>query len=293
VKRLVDLTAEDLRAAPVWRYEGGTGADALAAPTDRTSLSKMDDEIFLAATDFELFDSTRHSGFCFPADDSGIDYLQPVIVMGSRHVEFWFDGPVSADVLARQWSALGKREAEIFPVSFRCLVPVDGRTVSGRIPGVEFSHDAVSSWPSPPRSMAPPSAPSAPEPRPTAERALTARPVSARQRAGRSIDRRTARRRHADMTVEFTSGGLHGTGVVRDVSRRGMFVRASSVPETGPALRLTVHLSDGRKLVLTGRVVRKSRTEPPSTVPRGFGFRLADEWPDYEDLFRPPPEKDE
>ena len=51
--------------------------------------------------------------------------------------------------------------------------------------------------------------------------------------------------------------------------------------------------SDGRKLVLTGRVVRRARTELPSTVPRGFGFRLADEWPDYEDLFRPPPDKDE
>jgi hypothetical protein len=95
------------------------------------------------------------------------------------------------------------------------------------------------------------------------------------------------------MTVEFTSGGLHGTGVVRDVSRRGMFIRANSVPETGPVLRLTVHLSDGRRLVLTGRVVRKSRNAPPSPGSRGFGLRLADEWPDYEDLFPRPPQEGE
>ena len=88
VKRLAELTAEDLVACPVWRYEGGSGADALVAPTRRKTLSQSDDEIFLAATAFELFDSSQHSGFCFPADDSGIDYLQPVIRNGTGHVSY-------------------------------------------------------------------------------------------------------------------------------------------------------------------------------------------------------------
>src|SRR5262249_34363785 len=80
VKRLTDLTIGDLTAPPVWRYEGGSGAEAIVSPSGRTSLSEEDDEVFLAATEFHLADSTRHLGFCFPADDSGIDYLQPVIV---------------------------------------------------------------------------------------------------------------------------------------------------------------------------------------------------------------------
>jgi hypothetical protein len=128
VKRLAELTVEDLIASPVWRYEGGSGSEALVAPSKRETLSQYDDEIFLAATEFALADATRHMGFCFPADDSSIDYLQPVIVGRNRHVAFWFEGPVSAEELARQWSAFGKEPKQIFPVAFRCLVPVDGRT---------------------------------------------------------------------------------------------------------------------------------------------------------------------
>ena len=99
MKRLVELTVEDLVASPVWRYEGGSGAQAVVVPTKRDALSQDDDEVFLAATEFELFDSTRHFGFCFPADDSGIDYLQPVIIKGSQHVGFWFDGTATRSIL--------------------------------------------------------------------------------------------------------------------------------------------------------------------------------------------------
>jgi hypothetical protein len=71
VKRLADLTIQDLKDAPVWRYEGGDGPAAAVSPSRRTALSQSDDEIYLAATEFELFDGTMHSGFCFPADDTG------------------------------------------------------------------------------------------------------------------------------------------------------------------------------------------------------------------------------
>ena len=141
MKRLGELTVEDLTANPVWRYEGGSGAEALVAPVDRDSLSQSDDEIFLAATDFQLSDSSRHFGFCFPADDSGIDYLQPVIISGPRHVCFWFEGTIPPTALDSQWNALGKQPADIFPIAFQCRVPVDGRAVAGRIKGVESSRD--------------------------------------------------------------------------------------------------------------------------------------------------------
>ena len=270
MKRLVELTVEDLRANPVWRYEGGSGGDALVEPAKRDSLSRGDDEIFLAATAFELFDASRHHGFCFPADDSGLDYLQPAIVTASGHVNFWFEEAIEAAALDRQWRALGKGPEQIFPVTFRCLVPVDGREVAGQIDRLEFSGNEMAEAEAASEVAAeePPAAP-------------TARPAASRR--GRS-DQRTSRRRKAEIPVDFAQGPFQGTGVTGDVSRRGMFVRSPHIPGTGPLLRLTVKLPEGRKLVLRGRVVRNARGVPPAAS-RGFGLRLVEEWPGFEDLF--------
>ncbi|MGE5277092.1 MAG: PilZ domain-containing protein [Acidobacteriota bacterium] len=276
MKPLAELTVADLAASPVWRYEGGDGPQALVTPVERTALSQSDDEIFLAATDFYLFDSSRRSGFCFPADDSGIDYLQPVIVAPSGHVSFWFDGPAAPEILASQWKALGKEPWEIFPVAFTCRVPVDGRTVTGRIERVVSSRDLMSDEP----------APTIPEvgDASASDRIPTARPIPARRGTG-AVEKRAARRRKTEMTVEFSQGALHGTGVIHDVSPRGMFVRSTSIPGTGPMLRLKVNLPEGRTLVLTGRVVRGATTlsSGPSSA-SGFGLRLAGESPEYEAL---------
>jgi hypothetical protein len=279
VKRLADLNVEDLVASPVWRYEGGDGAEAAVVPSKRKSLSQTDDEIFLAATEFELFDSGRHFGFCFPADDSGIDYLQPVILTQSGHVSFWFDGPAAPEVLSNQWKALGKEPREIFPVSFRSLVPVDGRTVSGRIDGVESSVDLASEATGPTQGTDIKT-----ESPHRADPILTARPVQARRDAA-AIGKRTTRRRKAEMTVEFTQGAFHGTGVTGNVSPRGMFVHSTQIPGTGPTLRLKVNLPEGRTLVLTAKVVRRVTASSPSAPSPGFGVRLAEDSPEYEELF--------
>ncbi|HWZ85450.1 MAG TPA: PilZ domain-containing protein [Thermoanaerobaculia bacterium] len=277
MKRLVDLTAADLASSPVWRYEGESGLDALVSPAPRAELSQADDEVFLAATDFDLYDGSHHKGFCFPADDSGIDYLQPAIVGPAGHVNFWTDGPVAPEDLAARWRALGKEPGQIFPAAFRCLVPVDGRVVSGWIAGVESSRDltvAIREVSGGPVRADGPAGPAA------LDRAPTARPVEARREKGAPIDKRTARRRSAQMTVEFTQDALRGTGVAENISRRGMFVRASHLPAAGPQLRLTVKLPDGRKLVLTGRVVRSADASAT-----GFGLRLVDDFPNYDTLF--------
>jgi len=279
VKRLVDLTAEDLESSPVWRYEGGSGSLAIVTPSRRTALSQNDDEIFLAATDFELFDASRHFGFCFPADDSGIDYLQPVIVSPSGQVSFWFDGPAIAEVLTRQWRLIAKESQDIFPVTFRCLVPVDGRTVSGRIESVASSRD-LTSGPSAPAILEeriPAASPS------NAAGIPAARPIQARRDTG-PVEKRTARRRKAEMEVEFTQGNLAGTGTIGDLSPRGMFVKSRQIPTAGPTVRLKVNLPEGRTLILNGKVVRDGSGTSSAGAPPGFGLRLADESQEYEDL---------
>ena len=278
MKRLADLSVEDLESIPIWRYEAGSGVDALVAPTRRVSLSQRDDEIFLAATAFELSDGSRHFGFCFPADDSGIDYLQPVIVTPSGHVSFWFESQPSDQMLATQWKALGKEPAQIFPAAFRCLVAVDGRTVSGRVEGIVSSGSLTSGLPGP--SVDAGEADEEMDAR-VDDRILTARPVQPRRTTG-PVEKRTARRHKAEVKVEFTQGSLHGTGIAGDLSPRGMFVRSAQVPGTGPMLRLRVNLPEGRSLVLTGRVIRGATIS--SAPPNGFGLRLAEDSPEYEDL---------
>jgi len=257
----MDLTVEDLAASPVWRYEGGSGAEALVSPANRAALSQADDEIFLAATEFELFDATRHAGFCFPAESGGADYLQPVILTPSGPVSFWFDEPPSREAISEQWRALAKEPSAIFPIAFRCLVPVDDRMVKGRIDGVEFPYEPAVA---PPRNE-----PLAP---------------ARRGRIGKR-ETRTVRRHKAEMTVEFSQGALNGAGVTGDISRRGMFVRSNLAPGTGPVVRLTVNLPGGRKLALTGRVVRSVESAPAAPTSPGFGLRLVDDWPEYEQLF--------
>jgi hypothetical protein len=274
VKRLADLTIQDLKDSPVWRYEGGDGAAAAVSRSRRTALSQSDDEIYLAATEFELFDGTTHSGFCFPADDSGLDYLQPAIVTASGHVSFWFDGPVSKAELDTQWERLGKPETEILPATFRCLVLVDGRTVAGSIPRVESASELSAEGPAPPALDA--------ASRATPERVPTARPLQARRDTG-PVEKRTARRRKAEMEVEFTQDGQPARGVIGDISPRGMFVKSTRIPGTGPNLRLTVNLPNGRKLVLTGKVVR-TVLEASARHAKGFGLRLAGEHPEYDEL---------
>jgi len=282
MKRLADLTIADLTTAPVWRYEGGSGADAAVVAEKRDFLSQLDDEIFLAATEFVLPDSSQHLGFCFPVDDAGLDYLQPVIVTPTAHVQFWFDGSIAPEVLSAQWSALGRREEEIFPVRFRCRVPVDGRTVAGVI-----SHIETPASVSPAYRNAPEFAGELLErPRRADGSRASARPSRVRRlfesRAG-IPEKRTAPRHRVEMMVEFDQGGSRVTGVTREISRSGMFVRSARLPNGGPAVNLTVHLPGGREILLKGRVVPDSAPEDPAR-PTGFGLRLTEKPDEYDDF---------
>ncbi len=284
MRRLADLTIEDLTAAPVWRYEGGTGSHAVVVAEQRDSLSQTDDEVFLAATEFVLPDSSQYLGFCFPVDAGGVDYLQPVIITPWGHVRFWFDGMATREVLAAQWSALGKREDEIFPVRFRCRVPVDGRTVAGVIPKVETSADIT---PVHPAELASSSKETETQPfrsRRSGSSVSGARPARVRPLVpsrSAALDKRRATRHNVELIVEFDQGGTRGSGVTRNISRSGVFVRSARPASSGPAVSLTVRLPGGRELLLKGWVVRSAAPSSLSRSP-GFGLALTEKPEEYE-----------
>jgi hypothetical protein len=143
MKPLRDLNADDLRTVPVWKYVGGSDAAALVEPTNLEALSDAEAETFVAVTDFVLGNGQAHIGFCSPVDDSGLDYLQPVIVTPHGQVRLWFDEMPSPSQVARQWAKLDVPESQVFPIRFKCRVLVSGKVVEGIVPKMESTFGAA------------------------------------------------------------------------------------------------------------------------------------------------------
>jgi hypothetical protein len=134
MKLFTDLTTEDFRRSPLWRYESADGdAGAAVEEVARASLSERESSVFVAATTFRLADGSELMGLCSPVDPSGLDYLQPVLFADDRQLPLWTDaGPasLSPEAICKQ---LKRRVSDVFPLAFTCHVPVDGKLVSGAI----------------------------------------------------------------------------------------------------------------------------------------------------------------
>jgi hypothetical protein len=131
MKRLAELTLEDLARCPVWRFEGQSDDSASVIPVD--DFERPDREAYIARTRFTLADGSEWWGYCSPTDDSSLDYLQPVILTMGGPVRFWYDEPPAEPEPARACRLLGKRPSEVFPVRFECVVPFEGRRVAGQL----------------------------------------------------------------------------------------------------------------------------------------------------------------
>jgi len=90
-----------------------------------------------------------------------------------------------------------------------------------------------------------------------------------------ATDKRTSRRYREEIVVDFRRADSTVTGVTKDVSRGGLFVRTSRMPDEGQKLLMTLRLGDGRQLLLQGNVVRTF--EAPITIRHLFptGFAVA------------------
>jgi len=100
-------------------------------------------------------------------------------------------------------------------------------------------------------------------------------------------ERRTFARKKRRFLVEFNLQGASCTGFTYDVSPIGIFVRSIRIPVPGTFLTANLHLSEGKRITLRGKVVRSYRVPPQMArlIPSGFSIRLSDTPEDYFQFF--------
>ena len=98
-----------------------------------------------------------------------------------------------------------------------------------------------------------------------------------------TAERRRFPRKKRRYLVEFQGEGASGTGFTYDLSPIGIFIRSIRLPRPGTSVTASLALPDGKRLPLTGRVVRSYRTPAALTslVPSGFSVSLSDLPEDY------------
>jgi len=125
-KPVTDLSVADLRETPVWEWCEQDGNE-MVRPSPLRKLSEYrGGPVHIAATAFVLANGQRREGYCSPAEPSGLDYTQPVILTAAGAVALWREQPTSNEQLAQYARWLGAVPSDIFPVTVQCLVPVDG-----------------------------------------------------------------------------------------------------------------------------------------------------------------------
>src|SRR6187399_1958289 len=133
MKPLAALTYEDLISCPVWLYHGPTDdvAQVSAAPgANLTDNPSSTGGTYIALSEFKLANGRTYPGYSSPADPSGLDYIQPVLLANDRHLRLCNE---NGELIDAGWTQLGFARGETFPISWRCLVPVDGKVVGGQI----------------------------------------------------------------------------------------------------------------------------------------------------------------
>ena len=136
MKPLRELTREDIVRWPVWRYLGDSDSEASVEPTELTSLTEASQETFVVRASFILNDGSSLVGYCSPSDDSGIDYVQPVIITESGHVPLFYESRPPSPEPDSSLRKLGRQSDQIFPLRYRAEVPVDGRFVEGEVSAI-------------------------------------------------------------------------------------------------------------------------------------------------------------
>jgi hypothetical protein len=90
-------------------------------------------------------------------------------------------------------------------------------------------------------------------------------------------DKRVFPRLKKRLVVEYTVDGEAHTGFTHDLSYTGFFVVSTRLPPAGTEIAAVLHLPDGKKIQLTGKVVRARRVPPQlrDSMVNGFSLQLS------------------
>ncbi len=128
-KLLTEITAQDFERSKVWKYYGTSDDNATVEASAKTDLVEDDDHIYLVATEFRLADGTIMRGFTSPADNSGLDYVQPVIFHDGGQLVQWSEDSRLQNIA----HDLGRSAEDVYPIYWKSEVPVDKEIRSGNI----------------------------------------------------------------------------------------------------------------------------------------------------------------
>ena len=96
-------------------------------------------------------------------------------------------------------------------------------------------------------------------------------------------ERRQFARKKRRFLVEYQLQGASCNGFTYDISPSGIFVRSIRLPNPGTYLTANLHLPQGKRIAVRGKVVRSFRVPPALSrlIPSGFSMRLSDTPEDY------------
>jgi hypothetical protein len=140
-KQVYDLTTEDLRAYPLWEFcldeEGVEGQDeATVKPSVDVEVPGYSPGAYVVATDFFLHDGSSLEGYIYSGKPSDFGCVQPNVILGSGQVNFWFGiRAPNAEKLKRIYERFGKTKDQLFPLSYKTRVAINGNRADGTIYG--------------------------------------------------------------------------------------------------------------------------------------------------------------
>ena len=91
-----------------------------------------------------------------------------------------------------------------------------------------------------------------------------------------SLEKRQFKREKHRVGCEYRVGGEAHSGIVTDLSARGLFVKSSFQPAEGEAIELVLHEPGIGEVQLRGHIVRLKRSHRSAAVvvAGGFGVQL-------------------
>lgn len=150
-KRVNQLTNSDFEQYPVWKFLTDIEDqydESYTKPYSQTTDIDPKTGIYVIRTRFETNDGTVYYGYCYANKKKDLSYIQPVIILGTKQICFWFGmyKPVENDK-EKICKKFKKEYFKLFPIKYVALEKVNGSPYAGTINGLLYldKNDRVTS----------------------------------------------------------------------------------------------------------------------------------------------------